>query len=164
MFQNTESNLHAVIQVWMSLEDTHHRTNRDALRLIPTLIGKHRDSYWHMCSTMIISNSIWHHCSLAGSWPIGQLLPRIHRGYGQVKRHIPNQGMHEKDRKITFCCILSTLVIRPGEISTLYTHCNNQSAVRQYTFLPCEHHLASSISHPESSQSQVNWIPEIISE
>ena len=47
--------------------------------------------------------------------------------------------------------MLNTLLIRPGSISILYTHSDKWSAVPQLTFLPHGHHLAGSLSWPESA-------------
>ncbi len=52
------------------------------------------------------------------------------------------------------CSILSTLVIRPGLIYTLYTPCDNQSAVIHSTFLSYAHDLAFSIFELESSKTK----------
>ena len=61
---------------------------------------------------MIISNSLWKYCTLAGSWPIGQLLLWMQRSNGQVDRHTPYKRMHEQNIKITFCNIYSTFIIK----------------------------------------------------
>ena len=43
-------------------------------------------------------------------------------------------------------------MIRPGLISTLYTHCDNYSAVQHSTLMPYVHHLPSSISIKNPSE------------
>jgi hypothetical protein len=74
------------------------------------------------------------HCSDASSWPKGQLFPWIHRGKGHIERHILPPRMYKTDKEIIWS-IVNTLVIRPGFISTLYTHSYNQSVVSQLHFL-----------------------------
>ncbi len=51
---------------------------------IPTLIGTHNYRNWRMCFAMIlVIMNITRHCSFAGSWPKGHLLPWLHRGREQ---------------------------------------------------------------------------------
>ena len=58
--------------------------------------------------------------------------------------------MYEQDQR---SAVGSThLLIRPGVISTLYTHSDNQSAVPQLHFLASWTSLAGSVSQPESSK------------
>ena len=136
----------------MSLEDPHHKSDKGS-RTNPDPHGYTTETVVkNMCSAMIIINRIWKHCSPAGSWPIGQLFPWIHRGKRQAQRHIQSQRMHEQNSKIPFCSTVSTLTHRD---LVIYTHCTLIVTIEvqfhNYTFLPHRQHLAGSVSQPESS-------------
>ena len=76
--------------------------------------------------------SLFSHCWLPLVDPRRQLFPWIHRGRGQQRGYIQERMFGQDLRS----AVGSTpLFIRPGAISTLYTHSDNQSAVTQLHFL-----------------------------
>lgn len=111
---------------------------------IRTLHGTKRHRRWCLDLPMIIVNTLsmtWH-CSLAGSWPFGQLFPWIHRGDRANRRTIyQHQGLQKITNRISVLSAPSYLDL------VQYPHCTQIVTIKvqfqHSTFGPYAFHLAS---------------------